>query len=113
MKIVFLSLACLFLTACSYSGQSQRSGQIVKMASEGFFNRTDEVEIIKGSLAGGSGAFGTKFDFTIDSPEVLAVAKSAFSKGQEIIVTYHSQAFCPFSSANIRCNFADKISLVK
>lgn len=101
------------LSGCSYSGESQRNGQIVKISSEGFINRTTEVEIIKGSLGNGNGAFGSKFDFTINNPNLLNIANQAFEKGKEIIVTYHSTAFCPLGSANNDCNFADNIVFSK
>jgi hypothetical protein len=115
MKFINIALlsSCIVLSACSYSGPSQRSGQIVKIASEGFINRTTEVEIIKGSLGNGSGAFGSRFDFTINNPGLLLIANKAFEEGKEIIVSYHSNAICPLSSSNRLCNFADNIVISK
>jgi hypothetical protein len=98
-----------FLSRCSHSGPSERTGQIVKIASEGYINRTTEVEIIKGSLNGGSGSFGSKFDFTISNPDLIPVAQKAFDEGKEISVKYHSNAFCPLSSDTRDCIFADNI----
>lgn len=110
MTLTLCFLLYLSLSGCSYSGTSDRSGQIVKIAREGYIFKTTEVEIIKGSMNNGSGSFGSKFDFTISDPQLIAKANDAFLKNKEIIVTYHSNAFCPFSSANVECNFADNIT---
>lgn len=91
----------------------ERSGEIVKIASEGYFHKTTEVEIIKGSLNSGSGAFGSKFDFTISNPFLTKIAQQAANQGKEITVIYHSTLYCPLSSGNDNCNFADNIVLNK
>ena len=58
-KFSILVMLGFILTGCSYYGNSQRTGQIVKISEEGFINKTTEVEIIKGSLNSGSGSFGS------------------------------------------------------
>jgi len=109
MKLSILLFLAVFISGCSYSGKSERDGQIVKIAKEGYFHKTTEVEIIKGSLQNGGGAFGSRFDFTISDPALIEVANSAFQASKEIIVTYHSDAICPYSSSTSDCNFADNI----
>ena len=107
---IFSLLVIMFsITSCSRYGSSQRTGQIVKIASEGYLIKTTEVEIIKGFLNGGSGSFGSKFDFTISNQDLIAIAKKAFDEGKEITVNYHSNAFCPLSSETNDCIFADGI----
>ncbi len=111
MKYLLLLSCAVLLSGCTYSSNSMKTGQVVSIANEGVWHTTTEVEIIKGSINNGSGAFSKPFWFTVSDPTLIAKCNQAFAQEKDIIVEYHATTWCPFASGNPDCNFADNITI--
>lgn len=90
-----LALACMlaciaFLAACNLNrGSGEKVGTIVKFAQEGLLCTTTEIEVIKGGMNGGSGAFGVApLDATIKDPVLAAKAEKYFNSQTEVRIKY-------------------------
>lgn len=99
---MFLLLAIgLSCNACSgkHTAHGTRNGNIVKLAEEGLFWKTEEVEIIRGGMTTGTGGFGVKpFYATVTNRDDLAKLQKAFEQQKEVVITYDEYFFTPFSS---------------
>lgn len=94
LKILVLTGLCVCLCGCWTTQQGEKIGTVVKIAKEGLWFKTWEVEIIKGGMSNGSGGFGVKpFDATVSNQKILAVLQNAINNQQEVKITYHVEAF--------------------
>ncbi len=85
------------------SGEGKKIGQIVKIASHGFFCSTYEAELIRGGFNGGSGVNGNSLNFTIKSKKLYDQLMKAMENQQEIELSYSRTAFSGpcYSESNI------------
>lgn len=91
------------LTECNGSpARGQKVGQLVKVASQGFFVKTCEAELVKGGLTGGSGTVGAApFDFTISDEALVNKAEQYMRNQTEVVISYKVAYFWwRFSSEN-------------
>jgi len=89
---MLLAVVALTSAACTTPnpGDGEKVGTIVKLSHEGIICTTGEGQLIRGGMAGGSGAFGVvPFDFTVPAP-LWAQAESAFDRQIEVKIHYHS-----------------------
>ena len=95
-------IIALFLGGCGWnSGNGEKVGNVIKIAQEGAWHKTWEVEIIRGGMSNGSGGFSTTpLHLTIsdDDPVDLAKLEDAFDKQYEVKVRYTTVVFAPWSS---------------
>lgn len=96
-KTAILALcAGLVLSGCGDTGGGEKNGTITKLAVSGKFCKTNEMEIVRGGLNGGTGVNGAAFDVTIDDPKLLKIAQDAIATGAEVQITYRTEwvSFC-------------------
>lgn len=94
-------LFCLVcLSGCYFSSPTHgiKTGIIVKVAEEGFLFPTNEAQLIRGGLSGGSGVNGQAFDFNIQDPKVLQDAIAALESGAEVEVEYERELIASMAS---------------
>jgi hypothetical protein len=99
--MILLLLIGLSCEACSgkHTSHGVRNGNVVKLANEGWFWKTSEVEIIRGGMNTGSGSFGVKpFYATVTNQNDLNKLQWAFDQQKEVVITYDEYFFTPFSS---------------
>lgn len=89
------------LAGCT-TARGEKVGTITKLAQQGPVCPTWEGQIIRGGLAGGSGAFGEPFDFTIQDQALVEKARVWMEEGVEIKMHYYSYAptFCSSDSGH-------------
>ena len=94
-KIRWAAFFCIasLITGCWVTSEGQKTGIIVKFASEGLFAKTYEAELIRGGFDSGTGTIGKSFHFTIENLALADKAKNAFEKQKEVIIKYHKEAF--------------------
>lgn len=112
-KSIILALAAsLLLTACGDKGSGEKNGTITKLATNGFFCKTHEMEIQRGGLQGGTGVNGATFDVTIEDPKLYEIAQAAIKTGAEVQITYHTElnSFCRSDSQD---NFLTSIKIIR
>ena len=98
-RMTLLLFSVLVLSGCWHTGSGQKIGTIIKISKQGLFFKTWEVEIVKGGLNGGSGAFSpTPVYVTVEDTQFLSLAQEAFNNQREIVVTYDHESVCPFRS---------------
>lgn len=103
-RILLGFIAMIFLLAIVaaphwQTGKGEKVGTIIKLADEGMFNTTHEMEIVRGGMNGGQGSFSmTPVCITISDDKLLVSAQKAFDEQKEIVVKYNQFLFTPFSS---------------
>jgi hypothetical protein len=80
------------LTGCTkLTGSGEKVGSVIKVAHEGFFFKTDEVEIVRGGMNNGTGAFSTTpLNGTVNDDALLAQLKDALNN-QGMVVSCASR----------------------
>lgn len=94
------SALMLSTTGCTHSmGGGEKVGSVIKIAQEGFFIKTNEVELVRGGMNGGSGAFWvTPLHCTVNDDALLAKFQDALDKQYEVKVQYRDYFYTPISS---------------
>lgn len=103
MKKTILALCALaLLSGCGDTGGGEKNGTITKLAVSGKICKTNEMEIVRGGLNGGTGVNGAAFDVTIEDPKLLKIAQDAIATGAEVQITYRTEwlTFCRSDSNN-------------
>ena len=92
--LAFASTGCTHLT-----GSGTKVGSVIKVSSEGLFFKTNEVEIVRGGMNGGSGSFSTTpLNGTVTDDAVLAQLRDALNNQYEVEVQYRDYLWTPISS---------------
>jgi hypothetical protein len=101
------------LTGCWEREKGEKIGNIVKLAKEGAFIKTNECELIRGGMNNGSGSFGSKpFDFTIEDDKLLAIAQKALDEQKSVRIKYHKE-FTSWARTETNDNsFLDDIEII-
>ena len=99
-SILLLILAILPLSGCTkLTGSGEKVGSVIKVAHEGLFFKTDEVEIVRGGMSNGSGGFSTTpLKGTVNDDALLAQLKDALNNQYEVKVQYRDYFYTPLSS---------------
>jgi hypothetical protein len=108
--LFLLAITCT-LGGCIQSATGERVGTVTKLSKQGIFCPTYEAEIIKGGMAGGSGAFGHPFDFTVEDKTLLDTINTAMAGGKEIKITFHTEEFT-FCRSESGGDFVDKVDVL-
>lgn len=112
MKKLLIALMCFALTACYETEKGEKVGTIVKVASEGVLFKSNEAELIRGGMNGGSGGFGvTPFHFTIENDELLKKVQYAVTNQKEVRIVYHRELATLFRSES-NDYFLDEIQIL-
>lgn len=101
MVLIVIVLIPFGIVSCAgrQTGQGQKVGTVIKLADEGFFIKTHEMEIVRGGMAAGAGSFSvTPACITITDDAMLAKAQKSFDDQKEITVKYDQYLFTPFTS---------------
>lgn len=95
-RILILAAAILALTGCIDKGNGEKIGVITKVASQGVWCPTNEIELIRGGLNNGSGASGSIFHATVEDPKLVDTLKEAMEAQREVKIRYKIEAltFC-------------------
>jgi len=116
MKKVILFMAVILCCGCNrMTGRGEKVGTIIKLSQEGFWVKTWEAELIRGGMAGGTGAFSTTpLHVTIRDESLLPAVRKAFDEQKEVVVTYESHAlYITFETecldGNPNCKFLTSI----
>lgn len=113
IRLIILILLTGLLQGCWIVETGIREGNIIKVADEGFFCKTHEIEIIKGGLSEGSGSFGVEpFNFTVESEEVLNTLKKAQNERKEVRVYYHREVISWCRTETFDSAFVDKVEIL-
>jgi hypothetical protein len=90
----------LTVTGCTrITGQGEKVGSVIKVSNEGLLFKTNEVEIVRGGMNNGSGAFSTTpLNVTVNDPGILAKIQDALDKQYEVKVRYVDYFWTPLSS---------------
>ena len=111
ISIAIVSVSML-LSGCWETEKGEKVGNIVKLAKEGTFIKTNEAELIRGGMNDGSGSFGKPFDFTIEDERLLGIVQKALDEHKSVRVKYHKELMTLF-----RCEsdnyFLDNIEIIK
>ena len=96
-------------------GESVRVGQIIAVthASNWLGGPTWDAEILRGSLQGGSGSFGTPYWFTVSSDSLLRLVQEAADSGYEVKVHYTTESLCSNNRSKSGCDFLTSITRLK
>lgn len=71
------------------AGTSERVGTIVKVAEEGFWNQTWEIEIVSGGvLAENEGFASEPFYATVRDPDLLPLVQQYFDSQEEVQIQF-------------------------
>lgn len=106
----------LLLAGCTrIVGTGDKVGSVIKVSNEGTFSKTNEIEIVRGGMNGGSGGFSTTpLLATINDPGILAKANDALDKQYEVKVKYVDYFECtPWVSDSPGCRFITSIEPLK
>lgn len=110
MKNIIALLSLLTLSACYTTQDGEKVGTITKLSKQGIIFNTWEGQIIRGGLNGGSGGFGSSFEFTVEDMTVLAKMQLAMENQKEVKIHYHKEAICMFwRSETSGCYFIDSV----
>jgi hypothetical protein len=95
-----LLTSALALTGCTHLvGNGEKVGSVIKVSQEGVLNTTNEVEIVRGGMNGGSGSFSTTpLNGTVTDDAVYAQLKDALNGQYEVKVQYRDYFWTPISS---------------
>ena len=98
--VLMATITAAGLMGCTHdTGHGEKVGSVIKVAQEGLLFKTNEVEIVRGGMNGGSGSFSTTpLNATINDPGLLAKVKDALDKQYEVRVTYQDYLWTPLSS---------------
>jgi hypothetical protein len=117
MKNLFvISAACVALTGCSgrIVNQGEKVGSVIKVSSQGYWNKTNEVEIVRGGINGGSGAFSTTpLHATIADQDLLRKAQNALDQQYEVKVKYDDYWCYTWLYSESDCVFLTSIEPLK
>lgn len=97
---VAASLLLVTSTGCTkLTGNGEKVGTVIKVSQEGLFFKTNEVEIVRGGMNGGSGAFSTTpLNATVNDDELFQKLKDALNNQYEVRVYYRDYLWTPLSS---------------
>lgn len=115
LGVTTILFGILGVNACCmvHVGSGERNGIVVKLADEGFFKKTHELEIIRGGMNGGSGSFGVKpFYATIPNDRDFQTLQSAYEQQKEVYVTYDEYMLTFASECNgseEHCSFVSSV----
>lgn len=111
LTAVFLG-AVAVLSGCGHVvATGMKIGTPIKVADEGFWIKTHEVEIVRGGMANGSGSFSTTpLYVTVTDENSMRVMQEALDKQQEVEVTYVETWGCPFTSDS-NCKFLTSVKV--
>lgn len=112
-KALITLLTCLSLSGCWETEKGEKIGTLVKLNKQGIFIKTNEAELIRGSMNSGSGSFGKSFDFTIESDEFNKIADSALEQQKTVRIKYHKELFTLFRTETSDNSFLDSIEIIK
>ena len=99
----------IMLTGCYETERGNKIGIVTKIASEGIIFKTNEVTLIRGGMSDGSGAFSKDFNFSVESPEVLAKLQAAINENKNVRITYHCEWITASWRADTNC-IADDVT---
>lgn len=111
-SIVLALAASLMLSGCGDTGGGEKNGTITKLATSGVFCKTNEMEIVRGGLNGGTGVNGSSFDVTIEDPKLLEIAQKAITTGAEVQITYRTE-FMTFCRSDSHDAFLTGIKIIR
>ena len=111
MRKLSLLAICILLQGCWTTERGEKVGTIVKSTRNGVIFRTQEAELIRGSMTDGSGAFGKPFDFTIENDKLLEAVNFAMSHNKEVKIMYHRELFTWFFRCESENYFLDDIQI--
>lgn len=102
-KYIAVAIAVVALTGCIDTGNGEKVGNIVKVATQGVFCKTVEVEIVRGGFSNGNGVNGQAFHFTVENnPNLVEKLREYMDTRQEVKIKYRTEGitFCRTESPN-------------
>ena len=111
-KKLIILLCCLSISGCWETSKGQKVGTIVKCASEGFFIKTYECELIRGGMNDGSGSFGKSFHFTASNAEHVKILNEALNNQKSVEITYHQEWISLWRTETKDNSFLDDIKFI-
>jgi len=113
MKKLFLLLLPILIAGCWETENGVKVGQLVKLNKQGWFIKTIEGELIRGSMKDGSGAFGKPFDFTVENQALADRLQFALENQKTVKLHYHKELTTWFARTETSDNsFVDDVEFV-
>jgi hypothetical protein len=112
MTAIALGASMLMLSGCSgrLVNQGEKVGSVIKVAQQGMWVKTWEIEVVRGGMSNGSGAFSTTpLHATINDPDLLKKAQKAFDEQYEVKVTYNDYYCWTSMQSESSCVFVSSI----
>ncbi len=99
--IVVVSIKLMSMLCTHLVNSGEKVGTVIKASQQGFFFKTNEVEIVRGGMNAGSGSFSvTPLNGTVHDDKLFKQLQDALENQYEIRVQYRDYFWTPISSDN-------------
>src|ERR1051326_3614846 len=97
-RLTLIACISISLYGCGEYLSGEKVGEIISCAKQGIFIKTFECSLIRGGIQDGSGAFGEKFNFTIENRDMMEKAKRYMLSGSKVKIKFHQEYVTLFRS---------------